>query len=298
MAHRPDDPNRRVEADSTERGRVAADELSRVNGPLELQAAALALLLPADSERALLVWQAECAAAPGAQALRGHITQLPGAARLPWFEIVLARLRNHPLAVRQSLLAATRRLMAANATVRPIDRLHWLAMRQRLGELPAVSAPRGAGSTVSQLPQAELQAIAVFSAFLSRMVPVGEAGGEPAAAAAEPAAVQEAANAALPGAAWYAAVMAPWAHRGPTPPLEVPDTEGLVAALHTLQALPWMQRPVLARGWLSAALQHSRHGRLTDSAADALRLSCALLDSPVPPELARHYGETHSAGRP
>ena len=297
MAHRPDDPNRRVEADPTERERVAADELSRVNGPLELQAAALALLLPADSERALLVWQAECAAAPGAQVLRGHIARLPGAARLPWFEIVLARLRNHPLAVRQSLLAATRRLMAANASVRPIDRLHWLAMRQRLGELPAVSAPRGAGSTVSQLPQAELQAIAVFSAFLSRMVPVDEAGGYSTEAAAEQAA-EQASGAAPPGAAWYAGVMAPWAHRGPTPPLEVPDTERLVAALHTLQALPWMQRPVLARGWLSAALQHSRHGRLTDSAADALRLSCALLDSPVPPELARHYGETHSAGRP
>ena len=92
-----------------------------------------------------------------------------------------------------------------------------------------------------------------------------------------------------PGAAWYASVMAPWAHLGDVPPLTLPDTDGIVYALHALQALAWMQRPVLVRGWVTAARQHSRHGRLSDSAADALRLSCALLDSPLPPELARHY---------
>ena len=46
---------------------------------------------------------------------------------------------------------------------------------------------------------------------------------------------------------------------------------------------------MLARGWVSAAQQRSQHGRLGDGAADALRLSCRLLDSPLPPELARHY---------
>jgi hypothetical protein len=56
-----------------------------------------------------------------------------------------------------------------------------------------------------------------------------------------------------------------------------------------------MQRPALMRGWVTAAVQHSRHGRLADTAADALRLSCALLDSPLPPELARHYREQEIA---
>ena len=54
--------------------------------------------------------------------------------------------------------------------------------------------------------------------------------------------------------------------------------------------MAWMQRPALVRGWVTAAIQHSRYGRLTDTAADALRLSCALLASPLPPELARHHG--------
>jgi len=308
-ARPPDDPNRRVEADANERARVAADQLSRVNGPLELHATLLALLLPPDSKRALRAWEIECQANPhphshpGAPALRAHVAALPAAARLPWFETMLARLRSSPLPARQALLEATRRLMGARGTVRPIDRLHWLVMRLRLGETPGVAAPAGAGTTMSQLPQADVHAIAMFSAFLSRMVPVAEpaaaaAGGAPTTTpaptpASAPAPATGAAPATpSPGAAWYASVMAPWTHLGDVPPLAWPDTDGIVCALHALQALAWMQRPVLVRGWVTAARQHSRHGRLTDSAADALRLSCALLDSPLPPELARHYSAT------
>ena len=59
-----------------------------------------------------------------------------------------------------------------------------------------------------------------------------------------------------------------------------------------------MQRPMLARRWVTAAQQHSTEradhrletGRLDAGAADALRLMCTLLDSPLPPELAQHYG--------
>lgn len=283
-ARSPADPNRRVEADAAEHARVAADQLSRVNGPLELHATVLALLLPPDSQRAVRAWQVECAAVPGAPALRALVTALPGAARLPWLEIMLARLRSRPVAARQALLESTRRLMAARGTVRPIDRLHWLAMRLRLGETLSVNAPAGAGISMSQLPQSDVHAIAMFSAFLSRMVPVAEHAGADALAA-----TAKAASAANPGAAWYDSVMAPWAHLTEIPALALPDTDGIVYALHALQALTWMQRPVLARGWVTAALHHSRHGRLSHSAADALRLSCALLDSPLPPELARHY---------
>jgi hypothetical protein len=300
----PDDPNRRVEQDANERGRVAADQLSRVNGPLELHAAVLALLLPPGSKRALRAWEIECQAHPhsAAQALRAYVAALPAAARLPWFEAMLARLRNSPLPARQAMLEATRRLMGARGTVRPIDRLHWLVMRLRLGETLDLAAPAGAGTSMSQLPQADVHAIAMFSAFLSRMVPVAEpavAGAQGALAAAAPSAASAgaatpsvtstAAPSPTPGAAWYASVMAPWAHLGGVPPLALPDTDGIVYALQALQALAWMQRPVLVRGWVTAARQHSRHGRLSDSAADALRLSCALLDSPMPPELARHY---------
>jgi len=75
------------------------------------------------------------------------------------------------------------------------------------------------------------------------------------------------------------------------PALQLPGGDALVHALQQLQAMAWMQRPVLVRTWLDAALARRERGRLRDSAADALRLSCALLDSPLPPELARHYIE-------
>ena len=261
-----------------ERGRAAADHLSRVNGAQGLQAAVLALLVPAGSRRAGRAWQVETQATTGAAALREHIDHLPLAARLPWLDVLLVRLRGQALTSRQATLEATRRVMAARGTVRPIDRLHWLLMRQRLGQASAATAHTAAQSDLSRLPPTDVLAVARYCAFLSRMVPVeahDDANAPEVAAAA--------------GAAWYASAMARWEPHNSIPRCAPPDSDGLVQALQELQALAWMQRPVLARDWVTAALQHSPHGRLADTAADALRLSCALLESPLPPELERHY---------
>lgn len=254
---------------------AAADALSRVNGALELHAALLALMLPAGSQRAARAWSAEAEATPGAPALRGHVGKLLANARLPWFEQLLSRMRRQPLAARQALLEATRRVMQARGSVRPIDRLHWLAMRQRLGGNAAVKVKSAASVELSQLPDDTLHAIASYTAFLSRLVPT------------------EAVDAATPtaGPAWYASVMTPWQGRENLPACLPPDADALVSALHELQVLAWMQRPVLVRGWFDAAVAHSLHRRLGDTAADALRLSCTLLDSPLPPILAKHFIE-------
>ena len=258
---------------------AAAAALGRVNGTLELQAALLALMLPAGSQRAARVWSAENESAPEAQALLAHAGHLFANARLPWFEQLLSRMRRQPLPARQALLEASRRVMQARGSVRPIDRLHWLSMRQRLGGNAAVKVKTAASVEMSQLPGDTLHAIASYSAFLSRLVPT------------------EAPDASTPGAgpAWYASVMAPWQHRSDLPACMPPDTDALVSALHELQLLAWMQRPVLVRGWFDAAIAHSLHRRLGDSAADALRLSCTLLDSPLPPALAKHFIEALKA---
>ena len=263
---------------------AANGHFSRLSGALELQAAILALLLPPGSRRVARAWEIETASVAGAEAVLALASHLPGAARLPWFETLVSRMRGQPLEARQNLLKATRRLMGARGTVRPIDRLHWLAMRQRLGGSAAAGVRTAASADLSCLPQSDVAAIAMYSAFLSRVVPVDPATLPEAAGAPMPV------PAAAPGADWYETVMTPWRTNAAIPPCQPPDTDGLVHALQELQALPWMQRPVLARGWVTAALQHSRHGRLGNDAADALRLSCALLDSPLPPELARHYG--------
>ena len=258
-----------------EQHEAAADALGRVNGALELQAALLALMLPAGSLRAGRAWAAEAADSPATQALLAHANHLPANARLPWFESLLSRMRRQPLPARQTLLEATRRVMQARGSVRPIDRLHWLAMRQRLGGNAAVKVKSAASVEMSQLAGDTLQAIASYTAFLSRMVPA------------------EAPDANTPsaGPAWYDSVMAPWKASDDVPGCLPPDADALVSALQELQVLPWMQRPVLVRGWLDAAVAHSVHRRLGDGAADALRLSCTLLDSPLPPALARHFIE-------
>ena len=302
-----------------EREAAAVDHLSRVHGALGLHAAVLALLLPAGSRRAARAWRAETTATPDAAALRAHIDDLSSAARLPWLDVLLLRMRGQALATRQALLESTRRVMAARGVVRPLDRLHWLLMRQRLGEATAAAVHAAAHADLSRLPQSDVLAVARYSAFLSRMVPVEVAAEGRADARAEvraearaelraeartdapakapvddpadgpAAALAPEANPPLAGAAWYATVMARWERHTPIPPCEPPDIDSLVHALQELQALAWMQRPVLARDWVTAALQHSPRGRFTDAAADALRLSCALLDSPLPPELERHF---------
>ena len=144
-----------------EQARAAADAFSRLNGALELQAAVLALMLPPGSKRAVRAWQIECETTPNAAALREHASHLVGAARLPWFETLLSRLRGQPLAARQALLAATRRVMGARGVVRPIDKLHWLAMRQRLGETSAADRQSAAAADLSRLPQSDVSAIAL-----------------------------------------------------------------------------------------------------------------------------------------
>lgn len=253
---------------------AAAAALGRVNGTLELQAALLALMLPASSQRAARAWAAENEALPEATALLAHAGHLQTNARLPWFEQLLSRMRRQPLPARQALLEASRRVMQARGSVRPIDRLHWLAMRQRLGGNAAVKVKTAASDELSQLPADMLHAIASYSAFLSRMVPTESPDDGPA---------------------WYASAMAPWQDRVDLPACAPPDTDALVSALHELQTLPWMQRPLLVRGWFDAAVVHSLHRRLGVGAADALRLSCTLLDSPLPPALAKLFIEAVKA---
>jgi hypothetical protein len=110
--------------------------------------------------------------------------------------------------------------------------------------------------------------------------------------AAPPAATHAAApDAPTAGSKWYDAAMALWQAHTPVGPCEPPGIDALVQALHELQALAWMHRPMIARNWVVAALPLSPARRLQDCAADALRLSCTLLDSPMPPELARHFAD-------
>jgi len=249
-----------------------------VQGAGELTAALLGLILAPGSQRARQAWQLETETIASAAAVLAQVAGLLPNARLPWFERLLKRMRRQSLDARQTLLEGTRRVMSARGSLRPIDRLHWFAMRQRLGEATPASARQAASADLSQLPDLEMHAIAVYTAFLSRMIPLE----------LPPTAPSEAERSAGPD--WYLAVMNHWPQHE-VPALELPGGDALVHALHQLQAMAWMQRPVLVRTWVAAALARRERGRLRDTAADALRLSCTLLDSPLPPELAQHFIE-------
>ncbi len=255
---------------SPESERDAADRLSRVHGAGELHAVLLALLLPPGSKRALRAWQLETAAAAGADSLRKHAASLSGAARLPWFELLLSRMAPQPIAARQELLQATRRVMGARGTARAIDRLHWLAMRRGLGEVAPLAARPEVHVEVAEWLESDVLSVAAYTAFLSRMVP-GELTDSDE------------------GQPWYDAVMATWLPFAEIPEWQPPNAEAMVEALAKMQTLSWMQRPVIVRNWVMTAISRSRGLRLADLSADALRLTCGLLDSPLPPELSRHY---------
>jgi hypothetical protein len=258
------------EEPSPESQRDAADRLSRIHGPAELHAVLLALLLPPSSKRAVRAWRIETGSAPGAEALRKHAVTLSGAARLPWFELLLTRMAAQPLVSRQELLQATRRVMGARGVARPIDRLHWLVMRRGLGEVAPLAARPEVHADVAEWLESDVLSVAAYTAFLSRMVPGDAADSDE-------------------GRAWYDIVMTTWQPFAQVPEWQPPDAETMVEALARMQTLSWMQRPVIVRNWVTSAISRSRALRLGDLSADALRLSCTLLDSPPPPELSRHY---------
>ena len=103
----------------TDTEQAAAAQLDRLQGMQELHAAVLALLLPAGSQRAARAWQLECEAMlPRAGQVRDWVAQLTAPARLPWLELLVTRMRAQPLAARQALLEATRRVMSARGVQR------------------------------------------------------------------------------------------------------------------------------------------------------------------------------------
>jgi hypothetical protein len=234
-----------------------------------MRAALLALMLLPDHPARVRAWREETVLVPEAEDIRADVERLGPTTRLPYFELLLARLGGTPLADRQLLLRAARRVQTA--PTHPLDRLTWLALRRQFGDHPAGRVLAPGESTISRLPAADLHHIVVYTAYLARMVP-GEVD-------------------APEGLAWYETVLGRWMQPGEWPAWQRPDVDALVHALNGLQAMSWMQRPQLVRTWVGAALAPGQITGLPAHAADALRLSCLLLDTPMPPELARHYQE-------
>lgn len=245
--------------------------LQRLRGPGERAALLLALLLTPASRPEQRAWAHETRGLHRAADVLAVAAALPPAARLPALEWLLGVGAAASLPERQSHLAAVRRLMCADGRVRPIDRLLLLLVRHRLQQ----DAPPQLGRVrvdpdLPTLPLVLRQAIATVSAYLARLVPQPD----------------DSARVGAAGARWYAAVMAEvWGTASPAPACHVPDGTELVHALHTLQGLGWMHRPLLARAWTEALPPAA----LSLTGAEALRIACHLLDTPLPPALQRPF---------
>ena len=143
-----------------------------------------------------------------------------------------------PLAARQELLQATRRVMGARGVARPIDRLHWLTMRRGLGEVGPLAARPEAHAEDAEWLESDVLRVAGYTAFLSRMVP-GETADAPQ------------------GQPWYEAVMATFPGFAEIPEWQPPKAAAMVEALARMQTLSWMQRPVVVRNMGDDGAQHA-----------------------------------------
>ena len=270
-----------VKAPRTDRNEPGLRErlarLQALDEPLQWQMAVLAHLLSRNNALELAVWHESARGLLGAEALLDDILELPHSHRLPWFEHFARLLAPGPVEPRHALIGSARRLMVIDGMVTPAEQLQWVALRHLLAG-SAVAPPTGAHADLADLENAQAHPVCVFSGFLSHLLPAPEVtldleGHEPV------------------GQAWYDSVTALWEGRFETPPRERQDIDASLRALRELQALPWLLRPVLVRRWFDAARVLTDGPQLHPAAADALRLTCTLLDSPVPPELGRQYTE-------
>jgi hypothetical protein len=251
--------------------------LGQIAGPGQLHAAVLALLLTPGRAREMAVWRDECRHTVGAKELRNELMKIPTPERMPWLERFLARVAQGPLDKRQQLLRAVRRLIVADGRALAFDRLRWLAIRHTLGDVRALALPAAAEVELDGLATETARQIGRFVAFLSRIVPSPEID------------LEVVSGVQASGERWWLEAMKPWPDAGAT--RDMPDANALVAALHEVQALPWMLRPVLIRRWVDAAVALSPAGQLGAPAAEALRIAARLLDCPLPPPVAACFVE-------
>jgi hypothetical protein len=244
-------------------------------------AAILALLASSHSRRERAAWRVVAPPVPEREQLFDGIATLTAPHRLPWLEHFARSLAPGPVQVRQELIGNARRLMTSDGLVSPIDQLRWVTLRHLLAG-SAVAPPVAAQTELAELDIDDALSICIFSAFLSRLVPTTEL-------------TVDLDGEASVSQAWYDKVVAPWEGRFDIAPRDQHDIDASMRALRVVQSLPWLLRPVLVRRWYEAARELTDGPALHPDSADALRLTCVLLDSPVPPDLSQQYIEVEAA---
>ena len=269
----------RERGDPNERERW--QRLRSLDEPQAWRAAVLALLLTPQSDLEQRLWRGLVRDLPAALQLFDDVSQLLSSQRLPWFEHFARLLAPRPVAQRHELIGAARSLLTADGVVSSMDQLRWIALRHLLAG-SAVAPPAAAATDFETLDRRQVHAICVYCGFLSTLVPTPEINFDPTGYGSV-------------SQDWYDSVTSPWIDHADVPARQGYDIDAALRALRELQAMPWLLRPMLVRSWFDAARALTDGPQLHPDAADALRLSCVLLDSPAPPELGQQYMEVDPA---
>jgi len=260
--------------------REVTRHLRALDGPVAWRAAVLALMADPHNASDHATWHRLVDGLPQVPRLFSELALLDPARRLPWLEHFARLLAPGPVQERHDLIVAARRVLTADRAVSTMDQLRWITLRHWLAG-SAVAAPAAAHSEFEQLDLQQVASICVYCGFLSTLVPTPEITLDPTGYGSV-------------SQTWYDTVTAPWVDRAQVPARSGHDIDAALRALRELQAMPWLLRPVLVRSWFEAARALTDGPLLHPGASDALRLSCALLDCPLPPELIEQYVEVES----
>ncbi len=255
-------------------GPVAADVLQPLLGfamPQDLMSAVLAFLVRSDSVEEMEVWREAVVMSPAREAVLQAIWVLPATQRLPWMERLLTRCEALAPADKSALRRKAHRIVAADRAVTAGELLTCLLIDQLLGLQPVILTRE-----VRRLSlQEAAAAVQTFTALLATQLAPG--------------------TSPELRIAWTEAIRLQLTLPHATPHGRT-DLASIGHALRPLQELSAVVRPALMKAWVQHASTVA-HG-LTPELADALRMLCLLIDTPLPPALLAWYGDRPPSTHP
>ncbi len=222
-----------------------------------LQAATLAFLVPAPGTPEHRVWRSFAAGISGADAVLDAVACLPVRRRQPWLERLMVQAACLAPAQRRTLREQTVRIVRADGKLAVHELLIALWMQHDLspGGERLAREPR-------HLPLLALGGeVALVTAALGGLLAPGQA------------------------SEWSRRVMGGLGLPDPVPGAGAGSSASVGNAIARLRRLAITQSPALAKQWIASQPE----GPMSAAMADALRIACLLVDTPMPPRLVEMF---------
>ena len=252
------------------------DDLLSIAWPHDLEPATLAFLVPAPDGPEHRAWRSVCATPESGRS--DHVLQqawaLPANMRQAGFERLLTRCASLPLAERAQLRRHAHRIMGSDGRLVFAEIWHRLLLDHVLAlHHESVMRETHALSLAACAP-----AIAVVTEVLATQCGAGAdaRGGKPAP--------------------WHAALATALELDALPAAAAAPTLPAITGAVKRLACLSWLLRPRLMKAWCVLVLGGPNGGvGAPQEVADALRILCILIDTPMPPLLRQRYPQGEPA---